>query len=343
MQAEEKPQSPAPVEQDRRDDARLPVDEEASLLLVSQSERLPCRIVEISLTGCRMRTLDRLPAGARVRVEATFKLHGIVFRFSGVTEWTDGIHLVGIRFADVTVRRMEELVGVLCEVAAENAAHAVKQAAQRMAVEEKARIETAVKQAVEPASQAAKAPVPGQALRPPSDQKTPDLATRKPAVQAAHNAVTARGLAGPLAAGPSEVRASASSNPAAKPAAPDRRLHTRSTVDTSATVLLVNVGSRLSGRILNLSLGGCRISTDELFPVGIYTRVETEFLLEGLPFRLGGVVQAIQDRQHVGIRFLDMSARKCEQVEQLIEEIEELRKHQLSIQSAAGGEGAISP
>jgi hypothetical protein len=74
-----------------------------------------------------------------------------------------------------------------------------------------------------------------------------------------------------------------------------------------------------------MSAGGCRIRTDERFPVGIYTRVETEFRLEGLPFRLGGVIQAIQDRERflVGIRFLDMSARKREQVEQLMQEIEE--------------------
>lgn len=50
--------------------------------------------------------------------------------------------------------------------------------------------------------------------------------------------------------------------------------------------------------------------------------METEFCLEGLPFRLGGVVQGIHERNLVGIRFLDMSIRKREQVEQLIGEIE---------------------
>jgi hypothetical protein len=60
--------------------------------------------------------------------------------------------------------------------------------------------------------------------------------------------------------------------------------------------------------------------------VGIYTRVEAEFRLEGMPFRLGGVVQAIHDRRHVGIRFLDMSSRKREQLELLIEDIEDLKR-----------------
>ena len=68
----------------------------------------------------------------------------------------------------------------------------------------------------------------------------------------------------------------------------------------SVIVRINNRGPYAKGRILDLSLSGCRIRTDERFPVGIYTRVETEFRLEGLPFRLGGVVQAIHDRQTVG-------------------------------------------
>jgi hypothetical protein len=62
--------------------------------------------------------------------------------------------------------------------------------------------------------------------------------------------------------------------------------------------------------------------------VGIYTRVEAEFRLEGLPFRLGGVIQAIHDRNTVGIRFLDVSERKLAQVAQLIDEIEEMSVRQ---------------
>jgi c-di-GMP-binding flagellar brake protein YcgR len=112
----------------------------------------------------------------------------------------------------------------------------------------------------------------------------------------------------------------------AKIAPRERRVQAREEVDTTAVIFLINIASRLQGRILDLSLGGCRIRADERFPVGIYTRVETEFRLEGLPFRLGGVVQAIHDRRTVGIRFLDMSSRKREQVAQLIEEIRQLRE-----------------
>jgi c-di-GMP-binding flagellar brake protein YcgR len=112
----------------------------------------------------------------------------------------------------------------------------------------------------------------------------------------------------------------------ATPTGRDRRETSREEVDTSAVIYLVKIASRLRGRILDLSLNGCRIRTDERFPVGIYTRVETEFRIEGLPFRLAGVIQAIHDKHTVGIRFLDMSSRKREQVEQLIEEIREMKE-----------------
>ena len=131
----------------------------------------------------------------------------------------------------------------------------------------------------------------------------------------------------PAAPPPAETEIPAEIAPPVRPPSKsrDRRAQTRHEVDTVATILLVKVGSALRGRILDLSLSGCRIRTDERFPVGIYTRVETEFHLEGLPFRLGGVIQAIHNRNMVGIRFLDLSERKRQQVLDLIDEIEQMR------------------
>ena len=104
---------------------------------------------------------------------------------------------------------------------------------------------------------------------------------------------------------------------------PERRADSRRAVDTRAKLLLIKTGIRMPGRILNLSLGGCRIRTDEHFDVGIYVRVEAEFYLHGLPFRVGGVSQAIMDRNTIGIRFLDMSDRRRAQLLELIAEIDE--------------------
>jgi hypothetical protein len=102
---------------------------------------------------------------------------------------------------------------------------------------------------------------------------------------------------------------------------PERRGFPRHAVDASATLTLVKGGISMRGRIVNLSQSGCRVRTDERFQVGIYTRIETEFHLNGIAFRLGGVSQAILNPNTIGIRFLEMSERKRDQLSELIAEI----------------------
>ena len=57
---------------------------------------------------------------------------------------------------------------------------------------------------------------------------------------------------------------------------------------------------------------------------------------------MGGIIQAVYDQRNVGIRFLYMSQRKREQVEQLIAEITEMEEEQASpadpAEGAMGGE-----
>jgi hypothetical protein len=271
LELPENPDELAAEQSSRRNTPRYGVDGEARLLLVQHGSIHPCRIVDLSLTGCRLRTKEKFPAGAKLRVEISFKVRGLAFRFSGVTQWTDGRHLAGIRFVDVPLRRREDLVEALGEVAAENEAKAAKLAAEKRVEEQ---------QAVAAAQPAEEAP--------------------------AQSAVPAP----------------------AKAAGRERREQLREEINTSVVIHLINIASRLPGRILDLSRSGCRIHTDERFPVGIYTRVETEFHMDGLPFRLGGVVQSIHDRNTVGIRFLDMSDRRREQIEQLMELIHEMKERE---------------
>jgi len=298
---------------ERRKHPRHGADDEVSLLLVKQGVHVSGHLVDMSLKGCRMRFPQKFTAAIQVRVELAFKVHGIAFRFCGVIEWAGG-NMIGIRFVDMTSRREEELVEVLAELAEDAAAAAQKLAAEMAAPAAESAKQGAAKQPVEAASQ--KQPGSGTGA-----QQAP-LPPPAPA----------RGAAGPIEQKP------AGAPHAAKPTGRDRRTQGRHDVDTSAAILLVNVASRLHGRILNLSAGGCRIRTDERFPVGIYTRVETEFNLEGMPFRLGGVVQAIQDRHHVGIRFLDMSDRRRQQIEQLIDELEELREREKTQEGQTPGQ-----
>ena len=100
-----------------------------------------------------------------------------------------------------------------------------------------------------------------------------------------------------------------------------RRAEQRLGVDTSIVLRLIDLAVDIQGRIIDISLGGCQIRTERRFPVGIFRRVEIEFRMEGLQFRLGGVTQAVYDPFNVGLRFLDLSERKREQLLQLVDEI----------------------
>ena len=301
---------------ERRMMPRCALDEEAVLLLVGRGNRMRCRIVELSLSGCRMSTNERLSAGSGTRVEAAFKVQGIAFRFAGVIEWADDLGLVGIRFIDLIPRRRDELIVVLRELEAEIAAKQEKETAKKPAEEERASQETEE----QADRQAESLPIFDRLWTAPLEIQAEQTPQPQP---------------------PALAQAG---RPPVKNAKRERRTQSRHEVDTTAVIFLINVGSRLSGRILDLSVGGCRIRTDDRFPVGIYTRVETEFLLEGLPFRLGGVIQAVHDRDRrlVGIRFLDVSARKREQLKQLIEEIEEMRGEQIPAKSVGSGAMAVA-
>jgi c-di-GMP-binding flagellar brake protein YcgR len=298
MEPEEKAEEIATELQSRRAVPRFEVDADAHLLLVDHGSTHPCRIVDLSLTGCRVCTAERFSARTGVRVEINFSVRGLAFRFGGVTQWTDGLHQVGIRFAGVPERRKNELIEALAEVEQENVAKAARRAAEKLAREEQAAaLEAAEAAILEAAALAAQYEEAGSGQFPILD----------PA---------------PTMAQPT--------GPPPKPARLKRRLRSRDDVDTSVSIHLIQAGSWLQGRILDLSPNGCRIDADEQFQVGIYTRVETEFRLDGLPFRLDGVIQGIRDGdwRNVGIRFLEMSSRKREQVEQLIEDIRELAEQE---------------
>ncbi len=123
----------------------------------------------------------------------------------------------------------------------------------------------------------------------------------------------------------------------------ERRAHPRLNVDTSALLHLIDIAAQVRGRIIDLSQGGCLIHTFQRFPVGIFRRVETEFQLHGLPFRLAGVTQTIYDPHRVGIRFLDMSNRKREQLTELIGEVMEYTMETETASEHKAGPGLEMP
>jgi len=263
-----------------------------------------------------VRTRERCTARVQRPVDIGFKVNGVVFRFSGILQWSNGRDLLGIQFVNMIPGRMVELANLICEM------EAVAQARADVARADVNDVLVAHEE--------------GLAL---VSRDLNNLAARKidepEMLSGMRNGARLPAPQMEASAAQPAARAEVELENAASPKPRDRRKTLRHEVDTSATIFLVKVGSTLRGRILDLSLTGCRIRTDERFPVGIYTRVETEFRLQGLPFRLGGVTQAIHDRNTVGIRFLDLSDRKREQVSDLIEEIEQMRADSMPAEPSA--------
>jgi hypothetical protein len=146
MDAEEIPDVTESPEAQRRVYRRFEVEEDASLLLVTHESWHACKVVDLSLEGCKVTTRERFQAGTQKRVEIKFKINGIVFRLSGTTQWTDDRYAVGIHFCYPTPRRKEELAEVLGEVEAAAAAKAQREAEEALALE-LASVETPLEEA----------------------------------------------------------------------------------------------------------------------------------------------------------------------------------------------------
>jgi hypothetical protein len=101
--------------------------------LVYRQVAMPCRIVDISLGGCCIRTQKRFTEGALAKVEVTFALHGIAQRIGGITQWTGRENQIGIRFVYATPQTKNDfaalLTGLIDAAAVETLKEAVASAA----------------------------------------------------------------------------------------------------------------------------------------------------------------------------------------------------------------------
>ncbi|HUX44359.1 MAG TPA: PilZ domain-containing protein [Terracidiphilus sp.] len=100
------------------------------------------------------------------------------------------------------------------------------------------------------------------------------------------------------------------------------RKHPRMLADGEAVLHLVHPGCSMPCSLLNVSLGGCRVRTRDLFVAGIMIRVEVDFKICGVPFRLPGVTQWTDRRNLVGIRFLEMAARHARELAEALGELQ---------------------
>lgn len=114
----------------RRLTPRFAVDAEAMLFLVGHGLSVNCRVLDLSLRGCRVHTGGEIPAGIHVLVEITFSVNKIPFRLPGVIRRSNGEGEVGIEFSAMSVRRMAEWAEVVTEVESTLALKAEQEAAK---------------------------------------------------------------------------------------------------------------------------------------------------------------------------------------------------------------------
>jgi hypothetical protein len=313
--------------------ASYAVDTEASLVILNHFSVVRGRMSELGMGGCRLRADRPAALPRRAPVEVMFKINGTGFRLPGTIEWGAANPGAAVHFGALTPRNFEALRDALAELDPNSpAASHAPQTPQAPHMPPAPAVSQPPRQSLDAAFVSLLGwwrRIADRRRNKSQKQESNPVKADQPVFPSGSTPV----IPAPPAC-PPQAQATAAAHPSPATGR-DRRAQSRHTVDTRASLFFIDVRAQITGRIVDLSIGGCRIRTDERFPVGIYRRVEAEFNLDGLPFRLGGVVQAVHDRRTVGIRFIDMSPRKREHLTELMEEIAEMKK--------AAGEGMGEP
>lgn len=115
----ERPADPSDIRARHRMEARHPLDTSAVIRLVDLAADVHGRILDISTGGCHIRTQSRFPVGIFRRVETEFRFEGLPFRLAGVTQTLYDPFNVGIRFVDMSERKLAQLLQLIEEIKAD--------------------------------------------------------------------------------------------------------------------------------------------------------------------------------------------------------------------------------
>jgi hypothetical protein len=279
---------------------RFPVEGEAMLFVEQTQSSMRCHMLDLALEGCRLRRTEDLPVQIGLTVKVAFRIAGTLFRFPGTIQWSARNSILGLHFTQMSSARKQELSDLLDGMREEMEAREKEKQAK-------------------PAEQQSQQDAPANTLH---------LVPKNPAANSDAGTESIPGAA-PEAGSETGSETSPEISPEIskdQPAASlkrERREHFRHELDSHARVLFLSIHSRVIGKVIDLSLGGCRIRAQQRIPVGAYRRVEVEFIVDGLPLLLPGVTQALHDKYTIGIRFVEMTDRKRGQLRLVIEEIEQ--------------------
>ena len=250
--------------------------------LIHKGTSIPCEMLDVSLSGCRLRTLKPFTAGALESVKVVLSIHEMVLSIWGITQWTTWDRLIGIRFIHPTGRTRNQLAGLLTCLVDKSAAEVVKKAVAAAAGQAGSPIialEHPLPAEPEPAVAETAEEEEFQAPPPPSP------APKRPKLRSEHKVLSLE-------------------------------------VGKSPAVLhLVADGATLAGNVVDVSQDGCLVRLARPTAVRLNAHAEVDFRLRGLPFRLPGTTKEMRNERMVEIRFTEMGRRKREDLSQVILEL----------------------
>jgi hypothetical protein len=277
------------IGRDKRVDERFDLDR-APGTLIHKGTSVPCEMLDVSLSGCRLRTMQPFTEGALESVKVVLAIQGLVLSIWGITRWTQGERVIGVRFIHPTGRTRNQLAGLLTCLVDTSAVEVVMKAVAAAAGEAGGAII------------ALEHPVPVE----PETHPEPEIAETL-----------------------EEEEFQQAPPPPPPPQRPqlksEHKVLTMEVGDSPAVLHLVAEESILGGNVMDVSQDGCLVRLAKPLAVRLNAQVEADFHLRGLPFRLPGKTKEMHGDQIVEIRFTEMSMRKRDDLSLVIHELIEAK------------------
>jgi hypothetical protein len=256
--------------------------------LVHKGARIPCKMVDISLTGCCVRTPEPFLAGALETVRVVFPIFEMILSIWGVTQWVRGEQLLGIHFRHPNPQSKNQLAALLTCLIDKSAAEVVKKAMAEIAAN------------------------PGE----------------NPILQLEHPPAAPSTVEDEPELEPLEILEEYAAPEVQLPPAPVRpvlrceeKVLSMEVGESPATLTLLGDAGALGGDVVDLSLTGCLMRLFHPKALRLKVQAEVSFHMQGLPFRLAGITREMHDKRTVEIQFSQMSRRSRDDLNQVITEL----------------------
>jgi hypothetical protein len=92
-----------------------------------RGESYPCKVLDLSMGGCRIVTQSMFRDGAIANVELDLSIFGLQLKICGVTQWSSRSQQIGIRFIHPGVKTKNQVAGIISCLIDKTAREAVEE------------------------------------------------------------------------------------------------------------------------------------------------------------------------------------------------------------------------